>query len=59
MTVEVRPLVIRSQVGMRPSNTAAAPDRGAAARELERARAQILAECKAWRCEKLQAARER
>jgi hypothetical protein len=56
MTIEVRQLLIRSQVGER----AAAPaDAALAARELEQMKAQILAECKAWLREQLQAARER
>ena len=57
MTIEVRQVLIRSQVGVRP-NTAAATT-GASTRELERAKAQILAECKAWLREQLQAAKER
>jgi hypothetical protein len=57
MTIEVRQLLIRSQVGVR----AAAPATGnaALARQLERAKAQILAECKAYVREQLKAARER
>jgi len=60
MTIEVRQLVIRSQVGVR----AAAPapggaSAGALSREIERMRAQILAECKAYVREQLKAARER
>ena len=57
MTIEVRQVLIRSQVGVRP-NTAAATT-GAGTRELERAKAQILAECKAWLREQLAAAKER
>lgn len=58
MTIEVRQLLIRTQVGTRaaePPPAAAAQ----AARDLERAKAQILAECKALLREQLQAARER
>ncbi len=57
MTIEVRQLLIRSQVGVRPP--AAPADDAATARELERLRAQILNECKAWLREQLTAARER
>ena len=57
MTIEVRQVLIRSQVGVRP--TTAAATTAASARELERAKAQILAECKAWLREQLQAAKER
>lgn len=57
MTIEVRQVVIRSQVGVRPA--AGGAPAAATARELERAKAQILAECKAWLREQLQAARER
>jgi hypothetical protein len=57
VTIEVRQLLIRSQVGVRPP----APHSGdaATARELERLRAQILAECKALLREQLTAAKER
>ncbi len=59
MTIEVRQLVIRAQVGVRPpAPPPAAALTPAAARELERAKAQILAECKAWLREQL-ASRER
>lgn len=57
MTIEVRQLVIRSQVGMRAPTQA--PGSAALARELERAKAQILAECKAYVRQQLKAARER
>jgi Family of unknown function (DUF5908) len=57
MTIEVRQLLIRSQVGERAA--APAPGSAALARELERAKAQILAECKAYLREQLRAARER
>lgn len=57
MTIEVRQVLIRSQVGVRAP--AQAPGGAAQARELERARAQILAECRAYVRELLRAARER
>ena len=57
MTIEVRQLLIRSQVGVR--TPAHAPGSAALVRELERAKAQILAECKAYVREQLKAARER
>lgn len=56
MTIEVRQLLIRSQVGERPP---APGDAVLAARERELLKAQILAECKAWLREQLAAARER
>jgi hypothetical protein len=60
MTIEVRQLLIRSQVGVRAVAPAPGGPAGAAwARELERAKAQILAECKAYVREQLRAARER
>lgn len=57
MTIEVRQLLIRAQVGVRAP--AAVPVPAALARELERAKAQILSECKAYVREQLKAARER
>lgn len=57
MTIEVRQLLIRAQVGVRAPASAPAPV--ALARELERVRAQILSECKAYVREQLKAARER
>ncbi len=57
MTIEVRQVLIRSQVGVRP--VAGATPTAADARELERAKAQVLAECKAWLREQLRASRER
>lgn len=57
MTIEVRQVLIRSQVGVRAP--AQAPGGPPLARELERVRAQILAECKAYVRELLRAARER
>lgn len=60
MTIEVRQLLIRSQVGVRAAAPVPGSATGAAlARELERAKAQILAECKAYVREQLKAARER
>ncbi len=57
MTIEVRQLLIRAQVGTRPAQT---PQTDAqTARELERLRAEILQECKAWLREQLAASRER
>ena len=58
MTIEVRQLLIRSQVGVR-APVSAQVAASTAARELERAKAQILAECKAWMLAQIQAARER
>lgn len=58
MTIEVRQVLIRSQVGVRPP-APGTPVPAATAREIERAKAQILAECKAWLREQLQAARDR
>lgn len=55
MTIEVRQLLIRSQVGVRPP--APAPAAGVA--ELERLRAQLLAEIKAYLREQQNTARER
>jgi hypothetical protein len=57
VTIEVRQLLIRSQVGVRPPATP--PSDAATARELEKLRAQILNECKAWLREQLSASRER
>lgn len=57
MTIEVRQLLIRAQVGVRAP--APAPMPAALARELERVKAQILSECKAYVREQLKAARER
>lgn len=56
MTIEVRQLLIRSQVGERAPAPA---DTAQAARERELLKAQILAECKAWLREQLAAAKER
>ncbi|MBL8348243.1 MAG: hypothetical protein JNN03_22625 [Rubrivivax sp.] len=57
MTIEVRQLLIRSQVGVR--TTANIPGEAAFQRELERIKAQILAECKTYLREQLKSARER
>lgn len=56
MTIEVRQLLIRSQVGERQP---APVDAAQAARERELMKAQILAECKAWLRAQQTAARER
>jgi len=58
MTIEVRQVLIRSQVGVRPVPGGTSPTT-TSPRELERAKAQILAECKAWLRDQLHAARER
>ncbi|MEX8518891.1 MAG: DUF5908 family protein [Leptothrix sp. (in: b-proteobacteria)] len=57
MTIEVRQLVIRAQVGQRSAPPLEQDP--LAARDLERLRADILRECKAWLREQLNAARER
>ena len=57
MTIEVRQLLIRSQVGTRAPTTQ--PADAATARELEKLREQILAECKAWLREQLSASKDR
>lgn len=63
MTIEVRQMLIRSVVdeaGPHPPGIAAA-GRGSvpAGPELERLRAQLLAECKAWLAEQMRAREER
>lgn len=58
MTIEVRQLLIRSQVNPPARPDAPAPG-NADPRELERAKAEILAECKAWLREQLAAQKER
>lgn len=55
MTIEVRQLLIRSQVQAEPP----APARAPASREMEQLRQQLLAECKAWLLERLQNQKER
>jgi Family of unknown function (DUF5908) len=58
MTIEVRQLLIRSQIN--PPARADAPLPGTAdPRELARAKAEILAECKTWLREQLAAQKER
>ncbi len=57
MTIEVRQLLIRAQVGTRPAQSQ--PSDAQTARELERLRAEILQECKTWLREQLAASRER
>ena len=59
MTIEVRQLLIRSQVGTRPAAPAPAQQDVASARELERLKAQILNECKTWLREQLASSRDR
>lgn len=54
MTIEVRQLIIRSQVVSAPPAAPALP-----AKEMERLRQQILAECRAIVAEQLRQARER
>ncbi len=58
MTIEVRQLLIKSQVNSAPQPSAPA---NAAWAEQQRAQVkeEILAECKAWLAQKLLAARER
>ncbi len=63
MTIEVRQMLIRSVVDEavpHPAGIAAAGRGGVpAGPELERLRAQLLAECKAWLAEQLRAREER
>ena len=63
MTIEVRQMLIRSVVDEQVPHLAGvnAADRGGAPAgpELERLRAQLLAECKAWLAEQLRAREER
>lgn len=56
MTIEVRQMLIRSAVASRAASETRAELPAAA---LERLRAEVLAECKAWLEERLQQARER
>jgi hypothetical protein len=56
MTIEVRQLLIKSQVHTVPRQTAPA---GLNASERARVKEEILAECKAWLAQKLQDPRER
>jgi hypothetical protein len=55
MTIEVRQLLIKSQVRAEPP----APARAPGSREIEQVRQQLLAECKAWLLERLQSQKER
>jgi len=55
VTIEVRQLLIKSQVQGAPP----APPHAPSEREMERVRQQLLAECKAWLHEKLQDLKER
>jgi hypothetical protein len=57
VTIEVRQLLIRTQVNARPGSGAPAP--ALRAEELQQAKAQVLAECKAWLREQLRAQQER
>ena len=60
MTIEVRQMLIRSVVGEESPLPATARLRGGpAGPEIERLRAQLLAECKAWLAEQLRAREER
>ena len=56
MTIQVRQMLIRSTVAGQP---AAAQKAEASHASLERLRAEVLSECKAWMEERLQQARER
>ena len=55
MAIEVRQLLIRSQVTPAPAPPAAT----VSPRDLQRLREQLLAECRAWLTERLRAQRER
>jgi hypothetical protein len=57
MTIEVRQMLIRSVITESPEPAPA--HRPVAAPELERAREQILKECKAWLAEQLRGLNER
>ncbi|UXH79424.1 DUF5908 family protein [Roseateles amylovorans] len=57
MSIEVRQLLIRTQVT--PAAATDAPRPSVAARDLQRLREQVLAECKTWLAERLRAQRER
>lgn len=61
MTIEVRQMLIRSVVGEDSPGPVGATGPGIAptGTELERLRAQLLAECKAWLAEQLRAREER
>ena len=55
MSIEVRQLLIRSQITPAPVHAPAAIP----PRELQRLREQLLAECRAWLAERLRTQRER
>lgn len=55
MSIEVRQLLIRTQVTTAP----APPPAAVAPRELQRLREQLLAECRAWLAERQRMQRER
>ena len=55
MSIEVRQLLIRSQVTPAP----APPAPAMTPRDLQRLREQLLAECRAWLADRLRAQRER
>lgn len=60
MTIEVRQMLIRTVVGEEsPAPATTWPRGGPAAPDIERLRAQLLAECKAWLAEQLRAREER
>lgn len=60
MTIEVRQMLIRSVVGDdSPQRATPHPPGSPPAAEIERLRAQLLAECKAWLAEQLRAREER
>lgn len=58
MSIEVRQLLIRTQVTPAPAEAPRlAP--GISARDLQRLREQLLADCRVWLAERLRAQRER
>jgi hypothetical protein len=60
VTIEVRQMLIRSVVGDESQYPARRPAPGGpSAPEIERLRAQLLAECKAWLAEQLREREER
>ena len=59
MTIEVRQLLIRSQIHAPGPTPAAAVPGAADPRDLEKAKAEILAECKAWLREQLAQQKDR
>jgi hypothetical protein len=56
MTIEIRQMLIRSQVTSPPARP---PQAGLSDKDAERLRRELLAECKAWLAQKLQEQRER